>query len=277
LCAVGGAAIAVLVIGCSFIGVSGPPDPISTTYQGGCTDHYSLPVIDSVIATGGIAAAIAGVASDDPDSDVHAGALFGGAAGLAALPFVISALVGYRSVADCRAKKRAVGLGETRVTRRIDAFVELSTPLLLGTYSFRAHGAPSGSQGGLVEAGIGGNASMQHGRLELGAGARYTLGPGDPTNAHFISVPLWIATRFRIGDNGAIRTAAGAGPAIAIVPRIGSGASIGPSGEVSLGYLHRLRAGELHIEVGARFDTMKSGGLNIDHGQIPFLRVGLGW
>jgi len=93
------AIVALLATGCSFIGVRGAPPP--------CTDNFVLPIIDSVVASGGIVASAALVASDNPDSDVRVGHVLGGFAALAALPYVVSALYGLTKVSDCRAANRA--------------------------------------------------------------------------------------------------------------------------------------------------------------------------
>lgn len=275
--------IAMLASACSMF-VRGAPDPVPPGYQGTCTDYYTLPAIDAVIATAGLVGGIAGIASDR-GGDVPVGKVFGGLAALASTPFVIGAVIGFSKVAECRAAKRAAGLPLTPSKPGLDAFAEVS-PSILAPASFRAPSFPlaAGQETSPAEIGIGGDASLQQGWAEVGIGARYGFAPGDPVNGHFMSLPVTLAGRIPISGPGAIRIAVGVGLALGVVRDYGPESSTliswGPTGEASLAYVHDLRRFELRFEIGARSDILKKGGEvgeQIEHVQLPYLRIGAAW
>lgn len=94
-------AFVVLLSGCSFIGVEGPKKP--NTRKKPCTDDYSLPIFDTVMATGATIGTVAVASMDN-----HPGAVINAQA-LALPPLILSALFygasagsGYSKVSACR-------------------------------------------------------------------------------------------------------------------------------------------------------------------------------
>ena len=109
------AIVALLVTGCSFVGVRGGP-PVSE--HGGCTGGYPLPVTDLVVT--GLAAATAtaiAIAGNACGAGRGPDAEFGGrcpsydlsaaGTGIIALAWGVSALYGFTKVSSCSAAKQA--------------------------------------------------------------------------------------------------------------------------------------------------------------------------
>ena len=99
------AAAIVTFTGCSFAFVRGP-SPDRTT----CTHSYAAPIADTVIATGDVVvvgtAAIYGFGNNESSRDTGTVAMKGLGTAFALLsfiPFMLSTLHGYPSVAACRA------------------------------------------------------------------------------------------------------------------------------------------------------------------------------